>query len=285
MTRATNPGALQRRLRTELRKAREGANRTQKNVAEALDWSTSKVIRIEAGAVNVSITDLRALLSYYGATDEHIQDLVEVAKASRQRAWWDKYDEADLGLDVVKLLELEASTSLIKQFQSLAIPGLVQTEAYAREVLRLYAKETELEYRVKVRMERQQVLTGPDAAQANFIIDEGVVRRWIGGPAVLREQLEKLKELNRQPNITIQILPFEAGAHPGLRGLFTVFEFPTDDQDDVVYLEWSNGSTIIQNDSLKVADYAEVFIELEALATPGTELDNTIDRIIEEVSP
>jgi hypothetical protein len=163
------------------------------------------------------------------------------------------------------------------------VPGLLQTEAYAREVLSLYAPEDQLDYKVKIRMERQQILNGEDAPQAFFIIDEGALRRWVGGPDVVREQLEKLKELNRKPNISIQILTFDRGVHRGMRGLFEVFEFPTGDQDHVVYLEWSSGSTIIQNDAEQVSDYVEIFFELEALATPASKLDEALDRLIEEV--
>jgi len=284
VTRANNPVAQQRLLRSELRAARERAGLTQREVALSLDWSTSKVIRIEAGASNVSTTDLQAMLKHYGVADDRIGQLVEVAKASRQRAWWDEY-RGSLDQDFVTLLELEASTSLIRQFQSLLIPGLLQTEPYAREILKLYAKPDELDYKVKIRMERQQILDGEDAVKAFFIIDEAAVRRWVGGPGVVREQLEKLKELNRMPNISIQILTFDKGVHRGMRGHFEVFEFPTDEQDDVVYLEWSGGAQILQNNAAQVSNYVEIFLELETVASPPDKLDAVIDRLIEEVAP
>ncbi|MEU5692842.1 helix-turn-helix transcriptional regulator [Actinosynnema sp. NPDC020468] len=281
MAQATNPVAQQRRLRTELRRARDRANRTQRDVAEELDWSTSKIIRIETGAVNISTTDLRALLAFYGEPAERIAELVEVAKASRQQAWWDKY-KGKLSKELSALLELESATSLIRQFQTLVIPGLLQTEDYAREILRLYSREDELDFKVKTRLERQRLVLEEGGPKAFFVIDEAALRRWVGGPAVFRAQLEHLKELNRRPAVSIQVLTFDKGVHRGIRGNFEVFEFP-DDQDHVVYLEWPSGVQVIQNDTAQASNFVEIFLELEGLAEPSDRLDAVIDRLLEEV--
>ncbi|MFI9815109.1 helix-turn-helix domain-containing protein [Saccharothrix variisporea] len=278
----SNPVVQQRRLRTELRKARDRAGRTQREVADALDWSTSKVIRIETGAVNISTTDLRALLQFYGESPEFIDDLVQTARAGRQRVWWDRYKN-NLDPAMITLLEFESSTSLIRQYQSLVIPGLLQTEDYAREILRMYSSEDQLEYKVKLRMDRQRILRGEDAVRAFFIMDEAALRRWVGGPAVMRKQLELIKEWGRQPNVTIQVLTFDRGIHRGMRGNFEVFEFATEDQDHVVYLEWPGGSTVVQNNPKQVSQYVEWFITLEQLAPPPETLDVVIDRLMEEM--
>ncbi len=282
MAQVSNPVVQQRRLRTELRKARDRAGRTQREVAEALDWSTSKVIRIETGAVNISTTDLRALLQFYGESPEYIKDLEQTARAGRQRVWWDKY-KTNLDADMVTLLEFESSTSLIRQFQTLIIPGLLQTEDYAREILRMYNTEDQVEYKVKLRMERQRILHGEDAVRAFFIMDEAALRRWVGGPAVMRKQLEQIKDLAKQPNITIQVLTFDRGIHRGMRGNFEVFEFTTEDQDHVVYLEWPGGVTVVQNNPKLASQYVEWFITLEQLAPPPEDLDTVINRLLEDM--
>ncbi|NUT97021.1 MAG: helix-turn-helix domain-containing protein [Saccharothrix sp.] len=282
MAQASNPVVQQRRLRTELRKARDRAGRTQREVADALDWSTSKVIRIETGAVNISTTDLRALLQFYGESADFIDELVQTAREGRKRVWWDRY-KANITPEMVTLLEFEASTSLIRQFQSLIIPGLLQTEEYAREVLRLYSTEDQLEYRVKLRMERQHIIEGDEAAKAFFIMDEAALRRWVGGPGVMREQLARMKEMAKRPNISIQVLTFDKGTYRGMRGNFEVFEFPTEDQDHVVFLEWPGGDTVIQNNPRQVSNYVEIFLEMEALATTPDEFDALIDRLMGEM--
>ncbi|NUT93880.1 MAG: transcriptional regulator, partial [Saccharothrix sp.] len=242
---------------------------------------TSKVIRIETGAVNISTTDLRALLQYYGEKPDFIEELVAAARAGRQKVWWDRYKNLDP--DMVTLLEFESSASLIRQYQSLVIPGLIQTEAYAREILRMYSPEDQLEYKVKLRMDRQRILHGEDGVRAFFLMDEASLRRWVGSPAVMREQLERIKEFGRQPNITVQVLTFDRGIHRGMRGNFEVFEFATEDQDHVVYLEWPGGITVIQNNPKQVSQYVEWFITLEQLAPPPDELDTVIDRLMEEM--
>ncbi|MEJ2854467.1 MULTISPECIES: helix-turn-helix domain-containing protein [unclassified Saccharothrix] len=269
-------------MRAELRKARDRAGRTQREVADALDWSTSKVIRIETGAVNISTTDLRALLQFYGEPTDVIEELVQTARAGRQRVWWDRYKQ-NISSEMVTLLEFESSTSLIRQFQSLIIPGLLQTEEYARAVLGLYFPEDQLEYRVKLRMERQRILDGDDAVKSFFVMDEASLRRWVGGPAVMRAQLQRLKEWAKRPNISIQVLTFDKGIYRGMRGNFEVFEFPTEDQDHVVYLEWPGGDTVIQNNPRQVSNYVEIFLEMEALATTPDEFDALVDRLMGEI--
>ncbi|GAA0221308.1 helix-turn-helix transcriptional regulator [Saccharothrix mutabilis subsp. mutabilis] len=282
MAQVSNPVVQQRRLRTELRKARDRAGRTQREVAEALDWSTSKVIRIETGAVNISTTDLRALLQFYGESPDFIDDLVQTARAGRQRVWWDKH-KATMSPDMVTLLEFEASTSLIRQYQQLIVPGLLQTEDYAREVLRLYSTEDQLEYKVKLRMERQRILEGDEAVKAFFVMDEAALRRWVGGSAVMREQLLRLSEIAKRPNVSIQVLSFDKGIYRAMRGNFEVFEFETGDLDHVVYLEWPGEVTVIQNNPRQVSTYVEMFLELEALATTPDEFDALLHRLMGEM--
>ena len=209
--RGRNPVTQQRQLRAELRTAREAADFTQKGAADALDWSLSKLIRIETGAVRVSITDLRALLQLYGVTNQDkIDELVDMARSGKQRAWWDRY-RPRLPQSFVTFLGLEDSTSLLRQFQPLFVPGLLQTEDYARAVVSLYNPHDEdaIERGVEIRMERQDRFYEKGHQRAFFILDESALRRQIGGPQVMRRQLERLKEVNRLPFVSIQVVTFD----------------------------------------------------------------------------
>ncbi|HEX4702085.1 MAG TPA: helix-turn-helix transcriptional regulator, partial [Pseudonocardiaceae bacterium] len=235
-----NPVTAQRRLRAELRRLREQAGLTQKQVADALEWSASKVIRIETGAVGVSKTDLKALLDLYGLADQsQIDQLIQTSRDTREQAWWDDYRSTYPPL-FITFIGLEASASLLRQYQALLVPGLLQTEEYAREAISGYTSDQDrIDEGVRVRMRRQRSLEPSAGLTAFFVLDEAVIRRVIGGRAVMADQLSRLKELNRQPNISIQVVTFDKGANVGMKSSFTVFEFPTGDQDHAVYLEQS----------------------------------------------
>lgn len=281
-----NPVTQQRQLRAELRTAREAADLTQKGAADALDWSLSKLIRIETGAVGISVTDLRALLQLYGVTDqEKIEELVDMARSGKQRAWWDRY-RPRLPQSFVTFLGLEDSTSLLRQFQPLFVPGLLQTEDYARAVVSLYDPHDEdaIERGVEVRMERQERFYEKGHQRAFFILDESALRRQIGGPQVMRRQLERLKEVNRLPFVSIQVIGFDKGLQRGMESAFTVFEFPGDDQDHAIYIDQAGKerSVLIQNSPEDASRYVEAFIKLEEVATPPHELDAFVDRVLRE---
>ncbi|MEO6086748.1 MAG: helix-turn-helix transcriptional regulator [Umezawaea sp.] len=283
-----NPVVQQRRLRSELRRARDQAHLTQKEVADALEWSTSKIIRIETGAVGVTVTDLRALLSQYKINDkDQVDRLLAMSRASKQRAWWDKYKDS-LGAEFVKFLAMESSASIVRQFQFLFIPGLLQTRGYAQATFQPYETDSEVtRRRVEIRIERQRVLDNPDGAQFFFVLDEATVRRQIGGPEVMREQLLHLKELNKSPNINVQILPFSAGVRPAMQSSFAILEFPPDDHDYIDYvvqLEQVVRDVLIENDPELASQYVEHFMVLESIAHPGDQLDSVIDSLLAELA-
>ncbi|MCK2244019.1 MULTISPECIES: helix-turn-helix transcriptional regulator [unclassified Crossiella] len=283
MTAGGSPVAYQRRLRSELRRAREAAGVTQKAVAEGLDWSPSKVIRIETGAVGISTTDLKALLAFYEVKDEAVVELVEIAKASRKQVWWDKH-RPHFRPAFFFLIGLESSASVTRQFQSLLVPGLLQIEEYAREIIGLYDRDNPdiIERAVRVRMERQERFF-ENGARIFYVLDEAVLRRAVGGKEVMRKQLLKLKEMNRLPQVRIQVVGFDKGAHVGMKGSFIVYEFDEEGQDHAIYLESSSGDTlIIQNNPEENSKYVELFVELETLASAEGELDEIIDRVIAE---
>lgn len=286
MARDRNPIIQGRRLRAELRHLRDELDLTQQQVADELEWSLSKLIRIETGVVGVTITDLRALLQTYRVTDQaRIDELAALARASRQEAWWDKY-RPYFGRRFLTYLGLEESATRIYAYQQLVIPGLLQTEDYARTVIAAYSEDVDLDRlnrSVRARMERQQLLTEADGPKMAFIVDEAAIRRWVGGSEVMRPQLNQLKELNRLRNVSIRVVPFSRGAHAGVRGSFTVLELESDDNNDyAVDIEQARTSELIQNDPEEAVKFLETFSELEKVASPSSELDTMIDRVLAE---
>jgi transcriptional regulator with XRE-family HTH domain len=279
-----SPVVQQRWLRSELRRARERSGATQKDVADALDWSTSKVIRIETGAVGVSTTDLRALLAFYGVTDKStIDQLVDAAKGLRREAWWDKY-RGTLSPQFLTEISYESSSVRLRQYQTQVVPGLLQTEQYARQLMTTFAEEPErIELGVRVRMERQTQLIREDGPELFFVLDEAVLRRWLGGPDLLRGQLDHLRTVAERPNVNIQVLPFNAGGHRGMFGSFTLFEFPLEEQDFAVRVEHSGPDMLIRDNPEEISFYLETFFELEALALPKGELSTVIDKVLSEL--
>ena len=249
-----------RRLRAELRNARQGAGLTQDQVAEAMDWSLSKIIRIEAGSVGVSTNDMRALLKLYNISDpDRTEELLAIARVARERSTAFK----DAPPKLMQFIEYEAAASVIRGFQPLLVPGLLQTEEYARAVIqRLMPEEPKarVEALVNIRMKRQQMLGRPDLKQLLFVLDEAALRRQVGGAAVMRRQVGHLAEMAQRPNMTLEVVPFNAGAHPGMQGPFVIFEFP--DADDVLFLETSGGDLIIRDEREDIAIHEE---QLDAL--------------------
>jgi transcriptional regulator with XRE-family HTH domain len=279
-----NPVVQQRRLRSELRAARENAGLTQAQVAEEMVWSISKVIRIETGAVRLSIADLRGLLQLYGVEDrDAVAELVEMGKASRRRAWWDEFREF-IGDMMIKYIGLESSASVVRQYQDDVMPGLLQTAEYARAILSVFNVDPELiKQKMEVRIKRQSILEPATGTRFHFILEEAVLRRAPGGPEVMRAQLERVREIGRQPNVSISVVPFHAGAHVGLKyGSFTVLEFPGDERDDLAALERTGVGLILQDDAEQVSEYVEAFVQLEGL-TSSEGFDEVVDRLIRDL--
>ena len=242
---------------------------TQEQVASAMDWSLSKVIRIEAGSVGISTNDLKALLRLYKISDdEQATELLALARASRERSWQSVYRDV-VSPHLLQLIEYEAAASINRNFQPLLVPGLLQTEEYARAILMQFADPTTdqpIDAQVEVRMRRQELLDRADPPVLFFILDEAVTRRIVGGPGVMRRQVRKLIELASRPHVTIEIVPFGAGAHPGLQGPFVIYEFPDSADDDVVYLENALGDVISRDSPEEILRYREAFEELRRLS-------------------
>ncbi|NUO55145.1 MAG: helix-turn-helix domain-containing protein [Hamadaea sp.] len=267
-SRLHGPTIARRRLSQALRAARDDTGRTQEQAADALDWSISKMIRIENGKTKPTVTDVKALLQLYGVTEAtEIAEFVDLARASRQRLWWAEYRD-QLPAGYAEYVALEADASRLSFFQPLLVPGLLQTEAYARAVLRAAAVEglsaQDQEIRTRVRLSRRQhMLNGPDRPYIDAIIDESVLLRMAGNAAVMREQLTYLADLGQDPRIQLRILPFSAGIHT-VSSTFIIMEFPAD-EGDLVYFE----SAMTQSAMIDRADpspYWRVYRGLESVS-------------------
>jgi transcriptional regulator with XRE-family HTH domain len=265
-----SPVVQRRRLRGELRRIRQETGETQDQVAAAMDWSLSKLIRIENGSVGISTNDLKVLLGHYGIVDgDRIEELIALARAAKERSWWRVYS----GIASPKLLqfvEYEAAAMITRNFEPLLIPGLLQTEEYAREVigkLNEQIPKDHLDALVKLRMQRRELLEqGGPPPWYFFIMDEGVVRRLVGGQDVMRRQLRHLTELADKDNVTIEIVPYSAGINRGMHGPFVVFEFPEPEDEDVLYLESPGGDLINRDDQEVIYAYREIFEELRRMS-------------------
>ena len=261
MTDSPSPLVPRRRIRGELRRARQEAGLTQESVATEMDWSLSKVIRIETGAVGISTNDLTALLRLYNITDpRRTRELVSLAKAARQPSWWSGYRDS-VPPTFFQYIEYEASASIIRQYEPILIPGLLQTRNYAHAVISRYRRFTasEVETRVELRMKRQQLLDQRTPPLLFMIMDEAAIRRLIGEKDLGVEQLMHIITLMSRTNITVEIVPFSAGLHSGIGEDFTILEFADESDSDVMYFESARDSLFSRDDAEEASIYRELF--------------------------
>jgi transcriptional regulator with XRE-family HTH domain len=265
MAEGGSPLVQRRRLRAELKKARQVSGLTQEQVAGEMDWSLSKVIRIESASSGISSNDLKALLQLYGVKDpEQVDSLVGLARAARERSWWSTYHDV-APQSLLQLIEYESAASIVRQFETLFIPGILQTEDYASAVIENYYDERPgsdlVRALVELRIRRESLFDSDDAPRFHFMLDEAVVRRLVGGPSVMRRQLRRLLEVAEKPNITVEVVPFSAGLHPGMKGPFKIIELADPRDGDVVFLESHRGD-IISDDPQDTSRYKEIFKRL-----------------------
>ncbi len=282
MAESRDPAVLRRRLRIELRKSRDETGQSQKEVADALAWSPSKLLRIENGMVGITVTDLRALLDHYGVRDRRrVEELSKLAQQSR------RLTTANYGRSVpsstISFWNLRSSSIRVRQFETLLIPGLLQTEEYAREVITAYStpslSDNDVDERVQARLDQQNLLDREDRPELYFMIDEAAVRRWVGGPEVMRKQLEKLKTVADQPRMTLQFVPFNAGVHGGILGPFQILEF-REGEDYVLYLDDPAGGVASRDVGAETERYLTLFFDLEAIATKPREASTYLDEVL-----
>jgi hypothetical protein len=242
-----------------------------------MDWSLSKIIRIETGAVGVSTNDLKALLLLYGINDEdRTNELVEMARVSRQTSWWSKY-RGDISLPVFQLIEYEQASSVLRSYEPLLVPGLLQTAEYSEISIRnlAYAEIPEdlVRTRTEIRQTRQQLLEPPSPPTAIFILDEAVVQHLISEQSIAYDQVARLIMMASRPNITIEVIPFKAGLYRGMLESFTIVEFPDPEDSDVLYRESSRDSIISRGEAEEISGFREIF---QGLRNASLGPDNTL---------
>jgi transcriptional regulator with XRE-family HTH domain len=263
---SVNPTVRRRRLGSELRKLREQKGMTAEEVAAKLLVSQSKISRLENGRRSISQRDVRDLCGVYGVEDNRIvESLMQMAKESRQQGWWHAY--GDIPYSVYIGLETEAAN--LRVYEPQVVPGLLQTPAYAAAMIAGNLPEAGpevVEKRVSVRLRRQERITDEESPLRMWaVIDEAALCRKVGSAQIMHEQLLRLVEVSRLPHVTVQVLPFEAGAHPGLSGQFAVLEFTDTTDATVVYLEGVNSDLYLEKDA-DVQAYSVMYEHLRAQA-------------------
>ncbi|OAH13406.1 helix-turn-helix domain-containing protein [Streptomyces jeddahensis] len=278
---AGSPTARRRRLSIELKKLREKNALTCAQVGEALDWSGSKVNRMETGSGRVQPSDVEALCRFYGTSAELREFLKSLARQAKTRGWWQVHGSGvPEWFNIYIGLEQDAST--FRQYQCELLPGLMQTAAYARELhtTGAHMSAEDIDRAVRVRLERQDMLTRPDAPDAWFIVNEGALRNVIGGHALMREQLEQVLASAELPSVTLQVLPFDSGTYPAT-GSFTMLGFPDPEDPDIVYRDGITDATYLEGEH-HVREYTRAFDGLRAAALSPQRSTQLIKSVLKE---
>ncbi len=230
-----SPTVRQRELGTRLRALRNALGLTVEDVAERLLCSSAKISRVETGMRRPTLRDVRDLCQLYGVSEAEHNELMELARKAREQGWWTQYSDLNLG----PFIGLEQEATAITSFSMYCFPGLIQTEEYARAVIKSVAPKMEpkiLDQRVEARMRRQELLDQDNPPRCRVLLDEAVLRRQVGNPAVMADQLGKMLDLARELKVTLQVIPFDVGAYNSFDIMFTLLEFG-DSLSPVVFIE------------------------------------------------
>jgi transcriptional regulator with XRE-family HTH domain len=272
-----SPTVRRRELGALLRKLRLEKGFTVEQAAERLMFSMSKLSRMETGHGVATPRDIRDLCGLYGVADEAERDhMLKLAAEGKQQAWWQSYD-----LGYATYVGLEAEAVAISAFQSSAIHGLLHTADYARaghEVAMPRLSSDQIEMQIEAKLTRQRILTRDNPPRFAVVLDEAALRRLAGGRRVMLAQLRKILDMSALPNVMVQVLPFELGAHPALESNFTILELP-DQAPDVVFVEGLIGSTYLERaDDLN--RYRKIFHKLQSMALNPKDTTELIAKII-----
>jgi transcriptional regulator with XRE-family HTH domain len=276
------PTVLRMLLGIQLRRLREAKGLTPEQAGYEIRASRSKISRVEHGRVGFKERDVTDLLSLYGVTDDQErQRMLALARQANDQGWWAKYD--DIMPDWFEsYVGLEQATSLIRTYELQFVPGLFQTDDYARAVTVLghrAAPAGEIERRVGLRMQRQELLARDDTPRIWAVIDESALRRPVGGRDVMRAQLRHLVDVTEFPRVTLQVMPFSRGGHPAAGGSFTVLRFAEPDLPDIVYIEQLT-SALYMDRRDEVDHYMEVMNRLSAEAETPADTASMLRKII-----
>lgn len=266
------------KLRRALRGAREAAQLQPRDVAKALDWSPSKIIRIEQGAVGVATVDLLALLRLYHVSDPaEVTELEQLARNSRKlvySGYRKVHTEAALSLFAV-----EQDAEKISKYAPTFLPGVIQTREFATALLKGLGNSPEdVADKVELRMQRREAFA-ETRGQFHVVIGEPALARNIGGPQVMAEQFRQLLAFSRRPGVSIQVMLLDRGAHPRMGGAFTVLEFADENLTTLLYLEDSTGDSLLRDDAETVSEFLSDFEKISALAEPADSLETVLGSI------
>jgi len=283
---ASGPTVLRMLLGGQLRKLREAAGVTPDQAGYEIRASRSKISRLEHGRVSFKERDVADLLSLYGVTDSgQRRHLLMLAERANNPGWWARYDDV-LPDWFETYIGLEQATSLIRTYELQFVPGLFQTEDYARAVTVLghrAAPAEEIERRVSLRLKRQEILSRAEPVPRVWaVIDESALRRALGGREVMRTQLRHLIELTDSPQVTLQIMPFDRGGHSAAGGSFAILRFADSDLPDIVYIEQLTGALYLDRPE-ELDHYREVMNSLSAEAETPAESKRQLTSLIETI--
>ncbi|MDT3443914.1 MULTISPECIES: helix-turn-helix transcriptional regulator [unclassified Pseudofrankia] len=275
MTVSAGSGPTVRRilLGSRLRRLRERSGISREDAGYHIRASESKISRLELGRVSFKNRDVEDLLTLYGVTDRaELEQVLTLAREANQQGWWQPYSDV-LPHWFQPYIDLEESASQIRSYELQFIPGLLQTEDYARAVMsgRPGMSQDVIDGRVDVRMRRQKLLARPDAPRLWMVIDEAALRRRIGGPRIARAQIRHLLELIDQPRLVVQVVPFDVGSHAADGGAFSILRFPDPGLTDIVYLERLTGAAYLD----KPEDVHQYTIAMDQLCIYSSTPDKT----------
>jgi transcriptional regulator with XRE-family HTH domain len=276
------PTVRRRQLGTQLRNLRTERGWTVEQVAQELLCSPSKVSRLETGHRGASARDIRDLSNLYEVSDEQRQQMMTLASEGKQRAWWQP-----LGLSYSAYIDLETEAASISDYGLGNVPGLLQTADYARALIEAVAPDfvaEDVDKLVSARVARQQLLTSDEPPRFRTVLDESVLHRVVGGPAVMLAQFEHLLEASELPAVSLQVLPYEAGALPAGLSKFILLEFAQPGLPDVVFIEGLSGNLYL-DDPKEVGTYTAAFSTLTEVALSEDQTRDMIASIVRAHRP
>ncbi|HEY3867588.1 MAG TPA: helix-turn-helix transcriptional regulator [Actinocrinis sp.] len=272
-------------LGKRLQDLRERAGLSIEQAAAALDVNQATIRRMEKAEVGLKPVYVEKLLRTYGVDDaDTVEGFVTLAREANEPGWWHRYRDV-LPTWFGTFVSLEGEAAIIRGYEPQYVPGLLQTADYARAILRAglpHASGAEIEQLVQLRLERQALLRRPDGPALWMVIDEAVLRRRVAPTPVMREQVDKLAEAAELSNVTLQVLPFAAGAHAAMYGPFQIFRFNLPELPDLVYSESLTGAIYLDERS-DVSAYLEALDRICAMAVPAPDVAAILARLRKEI--
>ncbi|MEV8475180.1 helix-turn-helix transcriptional regulator [Streptomyces sp. NPDC051173] len=283
-TKRQMPTVRLRRLAAELRRLRTGVELTREDVSAHTGINTATLYRIETARVRPQRRTLIALLNLYEVPEPQRGEILALSQGASTQGWLRPY-HSELPEEYTAYISFEAEARAVRNYESLFIPGLLQTEDYARAVIKgvlPMASTREVEQRVQARVERQAVLAKGDPLHMWAIMDEAALRRVVGGPDVMHEQMRHLATVATDPHMTLQVIAFGAGAHAGMPGSFVLMSFPEVEDPEIIYIDSMAGDLFLEAEA-DVRRYGAIFDNLRAVALSPDDTSSLIASLAKEL--